>query len=323
MLTVTSKPLYYGLFAIFALNMVLLVFTRATLGFDGTQYQVGWSVAFGLLFFSFNRMSGSANQPRRWVATGRNLFEGLLFTQLVSFNLPLLNHLTMLAPLPLQDDLLISLDRSLGLDWLAYFELVHSSPLTIWLFQESYEFLSLFSLLALGALIVMNDTRRARFFIEVFFVTAVFCTFAGAFFPAFAAVETLIPDLSHYTNFTHAPGVYHVNELIALRDPTASVVLSPGSLSGLVTFPSFHTASGVLLCVVFFRTWLFVPVAIYSTLMIASSPIFGGHYLIDLIAGAMVALAMSALFLRLPRYQGLLSRQAPALAPKTAQSPSV
>lgn len=61
-------------------------------------------------------------------------------------------------------------------------------------------------------------------------------------------------------------------------------------LAGVVSFPSFHAASAVL------YLWALWPVrvigivaAAMNVLMIASTPVIGAHYVIDVIAGVLLA----------------------------------
>src|SRR3546814_4330604 len=67
--------------------------------------------------------------------------------------------------------------------------------------------------------------------------------------------------------------------------------LGSESLTGIITFPSFHAAAAVLL------GWGFAsfgrlgwPLVALNALMFVSAIVGGGHYLVDLIAGAAVAL---------------------------------
>ena len=59
---------------------------------------------------------------------------------------------------------------------------------------------------------------------------------------------------------------------------------------GMVSFPSFHTVLG-LMCVIYLRSnvWLQLPVAVAMGLMIATTPLIGGHFLADVLAGFLVA----------------------------------
>ncbi|HTV72074.1 MAG TPA: phosphatase PAP2 family protein [Rhizobiaceae bacterium] len=76
-------------------------------------------------------------------------------------------------------------------------------------------------------------------------------------------------------------------------------------MPGLVTFPSFHTAAGIVVAWCLRRTLFYWPGVVYSVAMIASTPVFGGHYFIDVIAGAFVAFAVLAMVARFPRYSQL------------------
>jgi membrane-associated phospholipid phosphatase len=73
-------------------------------------------------------------------------------------------------------------------------------------------------------------------------------------------------------------------------------------LPGLTTFPSFHTAMGLIViwCARGSRL-LFAPMLALNALMIASTPVFGSHYFIDILAGAALAAAAVLLLRRLDR----------------------
>jgi len=58
---------------------------------------------------------------------------------------------------------------------------------------------------------------------------------------------------------------------------------------GLISFPSMHAALAVLVVLALwpFRRWR-MPLAVFTTLMLLSIPTEGGHYLIDVLAGALL-----------------------------------
>ena len=66
-------------------------------------------------------------------------------------------------------------------------------------------------------------------------------------------------------------------------------------MQGIVTFPSYHT----VLAILFVYThrglrWTFPPVAVLNGLMLAAIPSVGGHYVVDMIGGALVERWQSA-----------------------------
>lgn len=83
-------------------------------------------------------------------------------------------------------------------------------------------------------------------------------------------------------------GIYYIPTFDAYRSGTLSVV-DTMHLEGVVTFPSFHAAMALMLgYAVRGLRWLSVSAWIWSGLTIVSAVPNGGHYIIDLIAGAAV-----------------------------------
>ncbi|MGE0499428.1 MAG: phosphatase PAP2 family protein [Rhizobiaceae bacterium] len=220
-----------------------------------------------------------------------------------------LNHLSMTLALPLADDMLASWDAALGLDWNAYFAFVAARPALADFLGASYTSLTPVSAFALLGLLAFGRVRQAEFFVVTFFATAVVCTAAGAFFPAEAAVAHLLDRPELIASFSIEPGLYHLAHLEALRSG-AMPVFDLENLPGLVTFPSFHTAAGVVVAWCYRRTLLFWPVSAYAAMMIAATPVFGGHYFVDLIAGTAVALSVLVFTGSLRRYRGLFAEAA-------------
>lgn len=307
-LLITNKWLWLSAFCLCVINITAFALSRATVDLTGTDFYLKLGLSFAGFWVLMIGLARRGNLNAALLEKLQAFCEGMSFMCFISLNVPVLNHLTMMIPFPFQDDMLAGWDAALGLNWLAYFELIHRNPSVITVFDHAYAWLSMVGLLGMGALIVMGDWPRTRFYMEVFFYTAITCVVLGAAFPALAAVERFIPDLSVYGNFVNPPGVYHIPYFEDLRTPVGDVSIRIAGLPGLVTFPSYHTASGVLLAICFFRTPLFWPMTLYATIMIASSPIYGGHYFIDIFAGALFAVGAVLLLLRREAYRGLFHR---------------
>ena len=64
-----------------------------------------------------------------------------------------------------------------------------------------------------------------------------------------------------------------------------------GTLQGLVSAPSFHTAAAVIFIVIAWQTkYLRWPLILMNGAMLLSTPIEGTHYLSDMIAGGFVGI---------------------------------
>ena len=68
-------------------------------------------------------------------------------------------------------------------------------------------------------------------------------------------------------------------------------------MQGIIQFPSYHAAGAVLLsyAVAGFPRWIVVPTIIVETVLIVSAIPIGGHHLVDVLAGAALAIASIAL----------------------------
>jgi membrane-associated phospholipid phosphatase len=234
------------------------------------------------------------------------LIVGMIFLAVAWDLIRLLNHTTMALRFPLADDMLSRWDGALGLDWHAYFAAVAESPVLRQAMAWSYTSLTFLSFLTYLLICLLSDHRRSLYFLEVFTFTAVFCTLSGALFPARAAVAHYLGTEADLSVFPAEPGLYHLFSLDLLRSGQP-VELVVDRLPGLVTFPSFHTAAGVLLVLATWRSLLFLPATGYALLMISSTPVYGGHYFVDLIAGTLVALAIALPWAWRPKYRPLFS----------------
>jgi len=76
---------------------------------------------------------------------------------------------------------------------------------------------------------------------------------------------------------------------LRLRDGTVHTVTGLNA-EGIITFPSLHAALGVLFPTALWRTqvvrWL---AFVLNGLMLVATPAYGSHYVVDVIAGVIVA----------------------------------
>lgn len=270
----------------------------------------GGDFGLGSVLFAFvvpatfmlrRKLKWEGSKTLRALGRGAVMLQGTGFLLMAWVALRVFNHLSMTISFAYVDQLLSRWDESLGFDWISYFRFVESSHVIETVLRHCYTSLTPLSLIAYFILAFQVDLRKAAFFLETFFVVAVVCTVIGMFFPAKAAVATYIGASADFSAFGKRPGLYHLTYLERLRE-TPNIILDLRHLPGLVTFPSFHTAAGVVLAWSFRRSALFWPVIGYVVMMIASTPVFGGHYFVDLLAGTGVAGVILAGYSRRRRY---------------------
>jgi membrane-associated phospholipid phosphatase len=113
-----------------------------------------------------------------------------------------------------------------------------------------------------------------------------------------AALATIVPAAVHFTpskeqfsNFTSLAGMWHYHSLVELRT-TDRVNIDLFHLTGTVTFPSFHAAAATLVTYAARGVpFVAMPLFALNALMIVSTIPEGGHYLVDVIAGVLIAVA--------------------------------
>ena len=111
----------------------------------------------------------------------------------------------------------------------------------------------------------------------------------------------LFPALGPFKLFDVAPGGSYLPDAERLRSGH-DLNFALAELTGVVTFPSFHTAMALAYIWGFRNTgpigW---SIGVLNLVMLCAIPWIGGHYLVDMIAGAammLVSLAVVRMALR-------------------------
>lgn len=204
--------------------------------------------------------------------------------------------LVSLAP-PLVDATLARWDAALGFDWPTLRAIQAGwPPLAQDALRWSYNS-GLPQILAVVLYLGFSDRGTAlRDFMLRYAVVTVTVVVLSAPMPAEGAWKFFVgPD---------SPGAANLGHFEALRDGTLRT-LALSQMQGLISMPSLHAAMAVLLAHAVWRTPLRWPALLLNALMLSATPVYGGHYLVDLIAG--IALSLVAIAWR-PH------RDAPALS---------
>jgi membrane-associated phospholipid phosphatase len=195
---------------------------------------------------------------------------------------------------PLQDHALAALDRAMGFDARAVILFVNDYPTLAVALGFGYGMIK-WPLLAIP--IVLAATRRfARLqqFATALMLALMVTIVISIFVPAIGNYQLLGLTPADVPNVNVTAFLLGQHDIPAVRDGSLRD-LELLKLAGIVTFPSFHTASAVLYAWAFAPVRFFGPAAlVMNTLMIASTPVIGGHYLIDVVAGAALAIGAIA-----------------------------
>ncbi|MDP4021305.1 phosphatase PAP2 family protein [Methylobacterium sp. NEAU 140] len=196
---------------------------------------------------------------------------------------------------PLWDARLYALDRRLGLDWRAYLAFVDAHPRLGFVLTLAYRSLIVQMFLLTVVLGFSGRWRALRAFVTAFGLASLAAAALSALMPAMAMYVHLGLTARDFAHLDPAAAFVHVAHLSELRNGTLKAV-SLDSIEGIVTFPSMHASLGVLFGYYVWTVRLVrIPLLLVNGLLIAATPIDGGHYFVDVLAGIAIAAAAIAL----------------------------
>jgi hypothetical protein len=181
---------------------------------------------------------------------------------------------------PLADAALDRLDARLGFSWTAWNSFTQSLP---WLDRCLY--LAYFSLplQIILAIFYFSDPARMGRNRELFanaMLSIVLTSVFAALYPALGTFASLGIETSRAVHLAH---------LLQLRAGGA-MHFDFTSMQGIVAFPSYHTVLAILFTWTYRGSgWPFRAALALNLAMLLATPTYGGHYLSDMIAGALVA----------------------------------
>jgi membrane-associated phospholipid phosphatase len=190
---------------------------------------------------------------------------------------------------PLQDKNLFAIDQFMGLDWRSYLNAVDRYGLGP-IYNFGYRTFSWQPLLVPILLCLSGKAARAYQFSLAFLLTVMVTVLISVFLPAAGTYSFLNLSPADYPHLHPVDDFDHMRHLPLLRDGKLRI-LEIGQLTGIVTFPSFHAAAAILyLWALWAISWMRVIALICNALLLLSTPIDGGHYFIDVIAGVSLAI---------------------------------
>ncbi|MGH7123533.1 MAG: phosphatase PAP2 family protein [Stellaceae bacterium] len=194
-----------------------------------------------------------------------------------------LSYLLTATALPLVDHQLAAADRALGFDWMAWLAWVRARPVLALVLQIVYlSAIPQLLAIALAHGFTGRPERNSDFLWSMMASLAIIVPVSALWPAAGAWVEY---DALRFGNEAQ------VHDFLAMRAGTLHE-LDLTRLQGLINMPSFHTTLGVLYAYALRgRRLLFAGATLFNAVMILSVLTEGGHYLVDVIAGAAVAVA--------------------------------
>jgi membrane-associated phospholipid phosphatase len=196
----------------------------------------------------------------------------------------LFEYLATSENLPSLDPSLDAIDRAMGFDWFSFFATVNAHPAVNSVLNFAYWSTTGVVMGVVVILCCKRDICRLGEFLAVFAVS-LFCTLA---------IGALVPAAGAFTQHASVGDIFSrwpfFRTFQALRsDPTP--ILDFSDPQGLVTFPSFHAVMAITTTYALrdLRVVSLLCLVTLNSLAIISTLTEGGHYLVDVIGGIIVA----------------------------------
>jgi membrane-associated phospholipid phosphatase len=236
---------------------------------------------------------------------------GTAFLIAFSAGFSVLNYFLLTVAHTRVDAQLAALDRAIGVNWPTLVAALVPHPIVNGVLRVAYE-----SVLPEVALLVIGlswrgQTKAIHEFCVALAIGAALTVAFWTVFPSFGAfsVYDLPQAVSAHINLSLNQHYAHALVRLLANGPGR---ISPTELKGLIGFPSFHAAMA-LLVVWYGRTLpsLCWPLVVWNALVLAATPIQGGHHVVDVLGGFGVVAISIAITTRLSRYGVAEIRKSP------------
>jgi membrane-associated phospholipid phosphatase len=199
------------------------------------------------------------------------------------------------------DSTLQAWDGAIGFDWLAYVRFVDAQAAVATVLRLAYASLIPQVIVIILALGFRGRFDQLRSFVLAAMLSGLAAILLSPLFPAFGYYVHLGIGAGELRHVDPWAGYVHVADLTALRSGHMAA-LDLATMQGIITFPSYHAALATVTAWGFWNSRLKIVGwggSSVALLTIVATPVDGGHYLVDVIAGVALALASIAAAKRL------------------------
>jgi hypothetical protein len=190
---------------------------------------------------------------------------------------------------PLADASLAAVDASLGFDWLAVMHWFDRHPLFDAAAQMAYQSILAQPFLVILLLALTRQAERVYAFIVMMVLALVVTSGIALFLPALGPYEFFGVSAADHPHIALITEAKMTAPILWLRAADFSIPM-PEVTVGLISFPSYHSATALIYAWAAWRTpYLRWGVICVNSLMLIATPVHGSHYLVDVLAGLAVA----------------------------------
>jgi hypothetical protein len=273
---------------LFGLSAILIVVDFSWAAIGHFQIDILGYGRLGLMSLAL-WAGGIFYQTRRQEPELTAMLMGASFLCLFSAAASVLNYFFLTLHGPRIDDILVAADRALGFDWYRTMVAMARYPFLNDVLFRVYNMVLPEIALVMVALAWTGQVEKVYRYCLALGAGALIAIAVWALMPSLGAksLYTLPPEVT--SRLTLSVTCDYGKELVALL-LNGPGYISPSDLRGLIAFPSYH---GVLALIMAWYGWhlrlLRWPLFLLNAVVIACSPIQGGHHMVDLLGSFPVA----------------------------------
>jgi membrane-associated phospholipid phosphatase len=300
-----TGALAWALLSAMAITAFLWLNIAQPFRLDTSVFHSIGTIYAGMIFFmvAFATLKGKVDGSDKVVdvvlfrvLSGMQLFFAAYFFLLTyAISTSVIVYLGQTLNAPLQDEAFAAADAALGFNFLSFHSWVGTQPLLPEAMFYAYnsgakQFLIIFLVSA-----IFLDRENVAQFCSLLALTIIPTVIIASLWPALGSCIHHQPTAQPFAHLDPNACKDYLPHVLALRDGTFEVFRLPET-KGLLTFPSYHTVMAIIaVYAVRNYIWLLVPFALLNTVNILSTMPFGGHYLVDVLAGAVIAVSAIAI----------------------------
>jgi membrane-associated phospholipid phosphatase len=240
----------------------------------------GGAAISSILWWSCRERASRAEQ------IGQDFAESLIAFSFISLLGAIASYPVMALSHGFSDAVLAEADHLMRFSWVDWYDVTAAHPLLQIAGRFAYKCIFVSPPVLLGYFACTGRKAEARQFIAAFWLAAVVSLLVAFCLPAQGPLVYLWRGVVDYVPST---AFYQADLIPSLRAHEFHLI-DPGTLRGLVSAPSFHTASAVVFIATAWPVRLLRwPLTIVNLAMLLATVVEGTHYLTDMLSGGVVA----------------------------------